>query len=108
MTQTPIGILVSSDRAAAGIYEDKGGPAIETYLAEVLTTPWRGVKLIVPDEQAVLERALIRLADDEGCPLILTTGGTGIPGTAATIASAWKMSRHTSPTVWRPPLRRTV
>jgi len=77
MSPVPIGIVVSSDRAAAGIYEDKGGPGIEAYLREVLTTPWLAVKLIVPDDQPVLERALIRLADEEHCPLILTTGGTG-------------------------------
>lgn len=45
MSPIPIGILVSSDRAAAGVYEDKGGPGIEAYLSEILTTPWRGVKL---------------------------------------------------------------
>lgn len=77
MSPIPIGILVSSDRAAAGIYEDKGGPGIEAYLLEILTTPWRGVKLVVPDDQTVLEQSLIRLADAERCPLILTTGGTG-------------------------------
>ncbi|MEQ1616484.1 MAG: molybdopterin-binding protein, partial [Hyphomicrobiaceae bacterium] len=77
MSLIPIGILVSSDRAAAGIYEDKGGPGIESYLAEVLTTPWRGVKRIVPDDREFLEASLIDLADVENCPLILTTGGTG-------------------------------
>ena len=41
MTAVPIGVLVSSDRAFGGTYEDKGGPGIETYLKDVLTTPWR-------------------------------------------------------------------
>lgn len=91
MTAIPIGILVSSDRASAGLYEDKGGPGIEAYLRDVLTTPWRGVKLVVPDDRSVLERALVRLADEEKCPLILTTGGTGpaardvIPEATATV-----------------------
>lgn len=73
----PIGIVVSSDRAAAGIYKDEGGPAIEAYLAEVLTTPWRPVLRIVRDERALLAETMRALADEEGCPLILTTGGTG-------------------------------
>ncbi len=77
MTAVPIGVLVSSDRAFAGTYEDKGGPGIEAYLKDVLTTPWRSVKKIVPDERAALATALIEMADKERCPLILTTGGTG-------------------------------
>lgn len=77
MLPTPIGLLVSSDRAAAGVYPDRGGPAIEAYLTEVLATPWRPLLRLVPDEQALIEAALIDLADTMGCPLILTTGGTG-------------------------------
>lgn len=77
MTAVPIGVLVSSDRAFAGTYEDKGGPGIEAYLAGVLATPWRAVKRIVPDDRAALAAAMIEMADKEHCPLILTTGGTG-------------------------------
>ena len=68
MTAVPIGVLVSSDRAFAGTYEDKGGPGIEAYLKDVLTTPWRSVKKIVPDERAALATALIEMADKERCP----------------------------------------
>lgn len=73
----PLGILVSSDRAAAGLYEDRGGPEIERYLAERLTTPWRALTRIVPDEEDRIARAIMDLCDVEGCPLVLTTGGTG-------------------------------
>lgn len=73
----PIGIVVSSDRAFAGAYEDRGGPAIEAYLADVLVTPWLPIKRLVPDEQPLLEAALRSLADEHACPLVLTTGGTG-------------------------------
>jgi molybdopterin adenylyltransferase len=73
----PIGILVSSDRASAGLYEDRGGPEIERYLAERLTTPWRPVTLIVSDEEDRIARAIVDLCDVEDCPLVLTTGGTG-------------------------------
>ena len=77
MPSIPVGILVSSDRAASGVYEDKGGPAIEAYLANILTTPWHPLKRIVPDDRAILEAALIEMADVHRCALIVTTGGTG-------------------------------
>jgi molybdopterin adenylyltransferase len=73
----PIGILTISDRASRGIYADLSGPAIETYLHEVLTTPFTPVRRLVEDEQPLIEAALIALADQEKCSLILTTGGTG-------------------------------
>ena len=73
----PIGVVTVSDRAFAGVYEDKGGPGIEAALAALLATPWRPVRRVVPDERAEIEAALIELADVERCSLILTTGGTG-------------------------------
>jgi molybdopterin adenylyltransferase len=73
----PVGIVVSSDRAAAGEYEDLGGPAIVRYLEGALTNPWRPLKTIVRDERDLVAAAVVQLADVEGCPLILTTGGTG-------------------------------
>ena len=73
----PIGILTVSDRASKGIYEDRGGPGIVAVLSDFLITPWRPVTRIVPDERIDIERALIDLADREGCCLVLTTGGTG-------------------------------
>lgn len=72
-----IGIVTVSDRASRGEYEDRGGPAIQTYLEEVLTSPWLAVTRVVPDEQGVVEEALCQLCDDEGCCLVITTGGTG-------------------------------
>ncbi len=72
-----IGIVTVSDRASAGIYADEGGPAIETYLNRALTSPWTPVARIIPDDRALIARALIALADEEGCCLIVTTGGTG-------------------------------
>lgn len=73
----PIGVVTVSDRASAGVYEDKGGPGIEAALADILSSPWRPVRRVIPDERAKIEAALIDLADLEGCALILTTGGTG-------------------------------
>jgi len=73
----PIGVVTVSDRASRGEYEDKGGPAIEAALARILLTPWRPVRRLVSDEQELIEAALRELADTAGCPLIVTTGGTG-------------------------------
>ena len=77
MEPAPIGVVTISDRASAGVYEDKGGPGIEAALAAILASPWRAVRRIVSDERARIEAALIELADVELCSLILTTGGTG-------------------------------
>ena len=77
MTIIKIGILTASDRASAGIYEDLSGPAIIETLNEYLTSAWQPVHRVIPDDRAVVEQNLIELADDEGCCLIVTTGGTG-------------------------------
>ena len=77
LADIPIGVVTISDRAAKGVYEDKGGPGIEAALAELLMTPWRAERMLVPDERPAIEAALIALADGARCPLILTTGGTG-------------------------------
>ena len=72
-----IGILTISDRASQGVYEDKGGPAINEWFTRALISPWHAVARVIPDEQELIEAALIELSDKEGCSLIVTTGGTG-------------------------------
>ena len=72
-----IGILTVSDRASRGVYEDRGGPAIREYLDEVLTNEWEAVAKVVPDEMGAIVGALESMADEGGCCLIVTTGGTG-------------------------------
>ena len=71
-----IGILTVSDRASRGEYADEGGPAIRGYLAEVLASPWEPREQIVPDDRDTIAAAITSLAE-EGCCLIVTTGGTG-------------------------------
>ena len=66
-----------SDRAAAGIYADASGPEIERVTQQFFAEPLDWVRVLLPDDRPLLEAALRRLADDEHCPLILTTGGTG-------------------------------
>ena len=72
-----VGVLTVSDRASRGEYVDRGGPAIRDYLAAVLTSPYRTVDRVIPDDQAGIESALIELCDRENCALVVTTGGTG-------------------------------
>ena len=78
MTQPArIGILTVSDRASAGVYEDISGKAIESTLNDYLISPWQPVYRLVADEQDLIEDTLCQLVDDEGCCLVITTGGTG-------------------------------
>ncbi|WP_429219580.1 molybdopterin adenylyltransferase [Aeromonas veronii] len=77
MSKAKIGIVTVSDRASAGIYEDLSGKAIIDTLNAYLTSEWEPVYQVIPDEQEQIEATLIRLADEEQCCLIVTTGGTG-------------------------------
>ena len=72
-----IGIVTVSDRASAGVYVDKGGPAIQATLTAYLTSPWEPLARVIPDEQPLIEATLIDLIDRQGCSLVVTTGGTG-------------------------------
>jgi molybdopterin adenylyltransferase len=72
-----VGLVSISDRAATGVYEDKGLPTLTEWLTGALTTPWRAETRLIPDEQPAIERALVELVDIAGCDLVLTTGGTG-------------------------------
>lgn len=77
MSEIKIGFVTVSDRASRGEYEDLGGPAMQEWMGKALTNDWQAVSRIVPDEQDQVEAVLKELADDEGCCLIVTTGGTG-------------------------------
>ena len=72
-----VGVVTVSDRAFRGEYEDASGPAIVAWLERGLVTPFTFEARVVPDERPLIEAALCELADDAGCSLILTTGGTG-------------------------------
>ena len=68
--------LTVSDRAHAGVYEDKGGPELERVFSKEwgFTLAW--LPLIVPDEKETITSAL-NIWIEKMVPLILTTGGTG-------------------------------
>ena len=72
-----IGLVSISDRASAGVYEDKGIPGLTEWFDSALKTPWRMETRLIPDEQSLIERTLIELVDAVRCDLVLTTGGTG-------------------------------
>lgn len=72
-----IGILTVSDRASAGVYEDKSGAAIREVLTRWVASPWRPEYRLVPDERPLIESTLRELCDEQRCVLIVTTGGTG-------------------------------
>ncbi len=72
-----IGLLSVSDRASAGIYEDKGVPALKAWLTRALNNPIDWDARVIADEQDGIMRALVELVDIKQCDLVLTTGGTG-------------------------------
>jgi molybdopterin adenylyltransferase len=74
-----IGRITLSDRASQGVYEDKSGPEIERHLSRIFEGPHEFVNVLIPDDAKLLRAALVRLCDEEKCPLVVTTGGTG-PG----------------------------
>jgi molybdenum cofactor synthesis domain-containing protein len=73
-------VVVASNRAAAGVYEDTTGPLIVTALQQAGFTV--GPPLVVPDGGPVGEA--IRAAIDGGARAVLTTGGTGLTPTDLT------------------------
>jgi len=69
--------ITLSDRASAGIYQDRSGPEIERILGEAFGTGITWNREVIPDEHQQIEQLLIRLCDADACDLIVTTGGTG-------------------------------
>jgi molybdopterin adenylyltransferase len=72
-----IGLVSVSDRASAGVYEDKGIPSLQEWLKRALRNPIAWETKLVPDEQEQVSAALRELVDERRCDLVLTTGGTG-------------------------------
>jgi molybdopterin adenylyltransferase len=72
-----IGLVSISDRASSGVYEDKGIPALQEWMARTLHNPVTWVTRLIPDEQDGISATLRELVDVNHCDLVLTTGGTG-------------------------------
>ena len=77
MMTARIGIVNVSDRASQGVYEDTPGKNIAELLREYIRSPWEQEYAVVPDEQDLIEQTLADMADNRGCCLIITSGGTG-------------------------------
>jgi molybdopterin adenylyltransferase len=70
-----VGIVTISDRASAGDYEDLGGPALREAAQQA---GWQVLsEAIIPDDAERIQQT-IRSFSQQGCGLILTTGGTGV------------------------------
>ena len=65
-----------SDRAHAGIYDDRSGPAIEHFFTDRLALDVEWTRVLIPDDRETIEANLRTLCDEEHA-LIVTTGGTG-------------------------------
>ena len=91
-----IGRITISDRASAGVYEDRSGPEIENVLKEFLGSAEKFEKAVVPDEADKITKTLKIFADELACDLVVTTGGTGIA------------ARDVTPEATRPVLEREL
>ncbi|PAF48517.1 molybdopterin adenylyltransferase [Helicobacter sp. 12S02634-8] len=77
MDKIKIGIVVASDRAFSGVYEDLSGKAIQEVLYAYIANPLDYIYHLIEDEQSQIEDTLIKLCDQSQCDLVVTTGGTG-------------------------------
>lgn len=68
------GVVCISDRCSAGLCQDKSGQLIREFVSELGKT---AEYIVVPDEKAEIEKALIYLCDDVKVDVVFTTGGTG-------------------------------
>jgi molybdenum cofactor synthesis domain-containing protein len=82
--QTPralcVRILTLSDRAAAGVYEDRSGPKVRELFQTWLTGKRWHARIetkILPDDPQQLRDELLQ-AKSAGVDVIITTGGTGV------------------------------
>jgi molybdenum cofactor synthesis domain-containing protein len=73
-------VVVASNRAASGVYDDTTGPLIVAALRDLGFAT--GDAVVVPDGQPVGEA--IRAAVDGGARAVITTGGTGLTPTDRT------------------------
>jgi len=74
-----VGRITLSDRASAGVYEDLSGPEIE----RVFRSTWgeseeiEFLVKVLPDDRPLIAATLRQMCDENPCPLVITTGGTG-------------------------------
>jgi molybdenum cofactor synthesis domain-containing protein len=88
-------VITVSDRGSRGEREDLSGPEIvrllETIDARVVYSA------VIPDEEDVIAGEIAACADERGCDLILTTGGTGVSPRDVTPDATLKVLDRTIP-----------
>ena len=72
-----IGLISISDRASQGVYADEGIPALKAWLEKTILNPYTFSERLIADEVQIITKNITELVDQEGCNLVLTTGGTG-------------------------------
>ncbi|MGW1745855.1 MogA/MoaB family molybdenum cofactor biosynthesis protein [Streptomyces sp. NPDC002092] len=86
-------VVTASNRAAAGVYEDRGGPLIADGL--------KGFGFAVDGPQVVPDgdpvQAALRAAVDAGYDVVVTTGGTGLSPTDRTPEATRAVIDHEVP-----------
>jgi molybdenum cofactor synthesis domain-containing protein len=80
VVHVPAAVVVASNRAAAGVYDDQTGPILVDFLRSLDFAV--GAPVVVPDGPAVGEA--IAAAVGDGARVVLTTGGTGLTPTDRT------------------------
>ena len=83
-----IGRITLRDPAAPTDLAEKIGPEIERAIGSIFLEPPTFVSTVISPEAGLLRAALLRFCDEEKCPLVVTTGGTG-PG-------VWEIAPETS------------
>ncbi|MGN1144782.1 MAG: molybdenum cofactor biosynthesis protein B [Anaerovoracaceae bacterium] len=107
-----VGIITLSDKGSQGLREDKSCPAIRQMLEADGRNPdaleagsgdssesrYQVVEeLLLPDEPDQLKEALIRMSDEDGLDLILTTGGTGFSPRDRTPEATMEVATRNAP-----------
>ena len=92
-----IGRITLSDRASAGVYEDKSGPEIERIVSACFDEPIEWIRVLMPDDLEKLVIELTRLCDVEKCQLVITTGGTGPSSRDITPEAAYRVLQKELP-----------
>ncbi len=98
VTELPAGaralVVTASNRASAGVYEDRSGQALAAGLA-ALGFQVEGPK-VLPDDAVEIEDVL-RAAVDAGIEVVLTTGGTGLSPTDVTPEATRRVLEREAP-----------
>jgi molybdenum cofactor synthesis domain-containing protein len=88
-------VITLSDRCSRGERTDTAGPAITNRLTEAGYEIAEAV--LIPDDGALLQRHLVRLADQRQLDLILTTGGTGFAARDVTPEATLAVATRNAP-----------